>query len=173
MKERRKVDFSSTQLYFTIKDEIDVLNEDYASLGLNNKSDYLRGLVLLGLKTKKEHERNVFEKEEKTLLKLDDVSNKLNEIKDLLSNVDLNDSIYELFEELKKSFDECFVTLIGTINGLNKKIDSLTEHYDKVLGSIYHMVYPRKLFDKISKDDLDKGLFDELPARLKGGDSNK
>lgn len=173
IKERRKVDFASTQLYFTIKDEIDALNEDYASLGLNNKSDYLRGLVLLGLKTKKKQERNVLEKEEKTLLKLDDVSVKLNEIKDLLSNVDFNDSIYELFEELKKSFDECFVTLISTVNGLNKKIDSLTEHYDKVLGSIYKLIYSMCMKERISKKDLDNGLFDELPDRLKGGDLNK
>lgn len=160
-------------MYFTIKDEIDALNEDYASLGLNNKSDYLRGLVLLGLKTKKEQERNVLEKEEKTLLKLDDVSIKLNEVKELLSNIDLNDSNYELFEELKKSFDETFITVIGTVNRLNKKIDLLTEHYDKVLGSIYQLLYVLCLKKRIDKQDLDNGLFDELPDRLKGGDLNK
>ena len=160
-------------MYFTIKEEIDALNEDYANLGLNNKSDYLRGLVLLGLKTKKEQERNVLEKEERTLLKLDDVSIKLNEVKELLSNIDLNDSDYELFEELKKSFDGTFITVIGTVNRLNKKIDSLTEHYDKVLGSIYKLIYSMCLKERISKKDLDNGLFDELPDRLKGGDLNK
>ena len=112
-------------------------------------------------------------KEKESLIKLDELSNKINEVKELLSDVNLDDSVYELFEELKKSLDETIMTVIGTVNKLNKKIDLLTEHYDKVLGSIYHMVYPRKLFDKISKDDLDKGLFDELPDRLKGGDSNK
>lgn len=115
----------------------------------------------------------MLEKEEKTLLKLDDVSIKLNEIKELLSNIDLNDSIYELFEELKKSFDETFITVIGTVNRLNKKIDSLTEHYDKVLGSIYKLLYSMCLKERLSKKDLDNGLFDELPNRLKGGDLNK
>lgn len=173
IKERRKVDFHSTQLYINKKEDVDALNEDFESLGLTNKSDYLRGLALLGLKTKKEKERNVLEKEEKTLLKLDDVSIKLNEIKELLSNIDLNDSIYELFEELKKSFDETFITVIGTVNRLNKKIDSLTEHYDKVLGSIYKLLYSMCLKERLSKKDLDNGLFDELPNRLKGGDLNK
>lgn len=160
-------------MYFTIKDEIDALNEDYASLGLNNKSDYLRGLVLLGLKTKKEQERNVLEKEEKTLLKLDGLSKKIDEVKELLRNVDLDDSVYELFEKLNKSLDETIMTVIGTVNKLNKKIDSLTEHYDKVLGSIYKLIYSMCLKERISKKDLDNGLFDELPDRLKGGDLNK
>ena len=173
IEERRKVDFHSTQLYINKKEDVDALNEDFESLGLTNKSDYLRGLIMLGLETKKNQKRNVLEKEEKTLLKLDDVSVKLNEIKDLLSNVDLNDSIYELLEELKKSFYEYFVTLIGTVNGLNKKIDSLTEHYDKVLGSIYKLLYSMCLKERISRKDLDNGLFDELPDRLKGGDLNE
>ena len=160
-------------MYFTIKDEIDALNEDYASLGLNNKSDYLRGLVLLGLKTKKEQERNVLEKEEKTLLKLDGLSKKIDEVKELLRNVDLDDSVYELFEKLNKSLDETIMTVTGTVNKLNKKIDSLTEHYDKVLGSIYKLIYSMCLKERISKKDLDNGLFDELPDRLKGGDLNK
>ena len=173
IEERRKVDFHSTQLYINKKEDVDALNEDFESLGLTNKSDYLRGLIMLGLETKKNQERNVYIKEKESLVKLDELSNKINEIKELLSNVDLNDSIYELFEELKKSFDECFVTLIGTVNGLNKKIDSLTEHYDKALGSIYKLLYSMCLKERISKKDLDNGLFDELPDRLKGGDLNK
>ena len=173
IEEKRKVDFHSTQLYINKKEDVDALNEDFESLGLTNKSDYLRNLIMLGLETKKNQERNVSIKEKESLVKLDELSNKINEVKELLSNIDLNAPDYELFEELKKSFDECFVTLIGTVNGLNKKIDSLTEHYDKVLGSIYKLIYSMCLKERISKKDLDNGLFDELPDRLKGGDSNK
>ena len=173
IEEKRKVDFHSTQLYINKKEDVDALNEDFESLGLTNKSDYLRNLIMLGLETKKNQERNVPIKEKESLVKLDELSNKINEVKELLSNVDLNAPYYELFEELKKSFDECFVTFIGTVNKLNKKIDSLTEHYDKVLGSIYKLIYSMCLKERISKKDLDNGLFDELPDRLKGGDSNK
>lgn len=173
IEERRKVDFHSTQLYINKKEDVDALNEDFESLGLTNKSDYLRGLIMLGLETKKNQERNVSIKEKESLIKIDELSNKINEVKELLSNVDLNDSIYELFEELKKSFDECFVTLIGTVNKLNKKVDLVTKHYDKVLGSIYKLLYSMCLKERISKKDLDNGLFDELPDRLKGGDLNK
>lgn len=173
MKEKRKVDFHSTQLYINKKEDVDALNEDFESLGLTNKSDYLRGLIMLGLETKKNQERNVSIKENESLVKLDELSNKINEVKELLSNVDPDDSVYELFDELKKTFDETFITVIGTVNKLNKKIDSLTEHYDRVLGSIYKLLYSMCLKERISKKDLDNGLFDELPDRLKGGDSNK
>ena len=173
IEEKRRVDFHSTQLYFTIKDEIDALNEDYASLGLNNKSDYLRGLVLLGLKTKKEQERNVLEKEEKTLLKLDGLSKKIDEVKSLFIDDDHKELVTELFDDLKQAIKDEFMTTRGTVARLNKKIDSLTEHYDKVLGSIYKLLYSMCLKERISKKDLDNGLFDELPDRLKGGVLNK
>ena len=173
IEEKRKVDFHSTQLYINKKEDVDALNEDFESLGLTNKSDYLRGLIMLGLETKKSKERNVLEKEEKTLLKLDGLSKKIDEVKELLRNVDLDDSVYELFEKLNKSLDETIMTVIGTVNKLNKKIDLLTEHYDKILGSIYKLIYSMCLKERISKKDLDNGLFDELPDRLKGGDLNK
>lgn len=173
IEEKRKVDFHSTQLYINKKEDVDALNEDFESLGLTNKSDYLRGLIMLGLETKKNQERNVSIKEKESLVKLDELSNKINEVKELLSNVDLDNSVYELFEELKKSFDETIMTVIGTVNKVNKKIDLVTEHYDKVLGSIYKLLYSMCLKERISKKDLDNGLFDELPDRLKGGDLNK
>ncbi len=155
IEEKRKVDFHSTQLYINKKEDVDALNEDFESLGLTNKSDYLRNLIMLGLETKKNQERNVSIKEKESLIKLDELSNKINEVKELLSNIDLNAPDYESFEELKKSFDECFVTFIGTVNRLNKKIDSLTEHYDKVLGSIYKLIYSMCLKERISKKDLE------------------
>ena len=102
IEERRKVDFHSTQLYINKKEDVDALNEDFESLGLTNKSDYLRGLIMLGLETKKNQERNVSIKEKESLVKLDELSNKINEVKELLSNVDFDNSVYELFEELKK-----------------------------------------------------------------------
>ena len=173
IEKKRKVDFHSTQLYINKKEDVDALNEDFESLGLTNKSDYLRGLIMLGLETKKNQERNVSIKEKESLVKLDELSNKINEVKELLRDIDLNDSVYELFEELKKSFDKTFMTVIGTVNKVNKKIDLVTEHYDKVLGSIYKLLYSMCLKERISKKDLDNGLFDELPDRLKGGDLNK
>lgn len=173
IEERRKVDFHSTQLYINKKEDVDALNEDFESLGLTNKSDYLRNLIMLGLETKKNQERNVSIKESESLIKLDELSNKINEVKELLNDVDLDDSVYELFEKLNKSLDETIMTVIGTVNKLNKKIDSLTEHYDKVLGSIYKLIYSMCLKERISKKDLDNGLFDDLPDRLKGGDLNK
>ena len=88
-------------------------------------------------------------------------------------NINLDSSVYELFEELKKSFDETFMTVIGTVNKLNKKVDLVIKHYDKVLGSIYKLLYSMCLKERISKKDLDNGLFDELPDRLKGGVLNK
>ena len=123
IEEKRKVDFHSTQLYINKKEDVDALNEDFESLGLTNKSDYLRGLIMLGLETKKNQERNVSIKEKESLVKLDELSNKINEVKELLSNVDFDNSVYELFEELKKSFDETFMTVIGTVNKVNKKIN--------------------------------------------------
>ena len=173
IEEKRKVDFHSTQLYINKKEDVDALNEDFESLGLTNKSDYLRGLIMLGLEIKKNQERNVSIKEKESLVKLDELSNKINEVKELLRDIDLNDSVYELFEELKKSFDKTFMTVIGTVNKVNKKIDLVTEHYDKVLGAIYKLLYSMCLKERISKKDLDNGLFDELPDRLKGGDLNK
>lgn len=173
IEERRKVDFHSTQLYINKKEDVDALNEDFESLGLTNKSDYLRGLIMLGLETKKNQERNVSIKEREALIKLDEVSKKIDEMKDLFIDDDHDDSVYELLNELKKSLDETFMTVIGTVNKLNKKIDLLTEHYDKVLGSIYKLLYSICLKERISKKDLDNGLFDELPDRLKGGDLNK
>ena len=167
IEEKRKVDFHSTQLYINKKEDVDALNEDFESLGLTNKSDYLRGLIMLGLETKKNQERNVSIKEKESLVKLDELSNKINEVKELLRDIDLNDSVYELFEELKKSFDKTFMTVIGTVNKVNKKIDLVTEHYDKVLGSIYKLLYSMCLKERISKKDLDNGLFDELPVRFK------
>ena len=83
------------------------------------------------------------------------------------------DFLIALFEELKKSFDETFMMIIGTVNKVNKKVDLVTEHYDKVLGSIYKLLYSMCLKERISKKELDNGLFDELPDRLKGGDLNK
>ena len=127
---------------------------------------------MLGLETKKNQERNVSIKKE-SLFKLDELSNKINEVKELLIDIELDDSAHELFEELKKSFDETFMTVIGKVNKVNKKIDLVTEHYDKVLGSIYKLLYSMCLKERISKKDLDNGLFDELPDRFKGGDSNK
>lgn len=167
IEEKRKVDFHSTQLYINKKEDVDTLNEDFESLGLTNKSDYLRGLIMLGLEAKKNQERNVSIKEKESLVKLDELSNKINEVKELLSNVDLDNSVYELFEELKKSFDETIMTVIGTVNKLNKKVDLVTEHYNKVLGSIYKLLYSMCLKERISKKDLDNGLFDELPVRFK------
>ena len=167
IEEKRKVDFHSTQLYINKKEDVDALNEDFESLGLTNKSDYLRGLIILGLETKKNQERNVSIKEKESLVKLDELSNKINEVKDLLSNVDLDNLVYELFEELKKSFDKTFMTVIGTVNKVNKKIDIVTEHYDKILGSIYKLLYSMCLKERISKKDLESGLFDELPVRFK------
>lgn len=173
IEERRKVDFHSTQLYINKKEDVDALNEDFEYLGLTNKSDYLRGLIMLGLETKKNQERNVSIKEKESLVKLDELSNKINEVKELLSDIDLDGSDYELFEELKKSFDETFLTVIGTANKVNKKIDTLTEHYDKVLGSIYKLLYSMCLKERISKKDLDNGLFDELPVRFKSNQIHK
>lgn len=173
IEEKRKVDFHSTQLYINKKEDVDALNEDFESLGLTNKSDYLRGLIMLGLENKKNQERNVSIKESESLIKLDELSKKINEVKELLVNIDFDSSTYELFEELKKSFDETFMNVIGKVNKVNKKIDLVTEHYDKVLGSIYKLLYSMCLKERISKKDLDNGLFDELPDRLKGGDLNK
>ena len=65
------------------------------------------------------------------------------------------------------------MTVIGTVNKVNKKVDLVIKHYDKVLGSIYKLLYSMCLKERISKKDLDNGLFDELPDRLKGGDLNK
>lgn len=52
-REKRKVDFHSTQLYINKKEDVEALNEDFEILGLTNKSDYLRGLIMLGLESKK------------------------------------------------------------------------------------------------------------------------
>lgn len=173
IEDKRKVDFHSTQLYINKKEDVDALNEDFESLGLTNKSDYLRGLIMLGLESKKNQERNVSIKEKETLLKLDEVSNKINELNESIKDIDLDDSIYEMFKELKEYFEECFVTVIGTIKNLNKKIDSTITHYDKVLGSIYQLLYVLCLKKRINKQDFDNGLFDVLPDRFKGGDLNK
>ena len=173
IEEKRKVDFHSTQLYINKKEDVDALNEDFESLDLTNKSDYLRNLIMLGLETKKNQERNVSIKEKESLIKIDELSKKINDVKDLLVNINLDSSVYELFEELKKSFDETFMTVIGTVNKLNKKVDLVIKHYDKVLGSIYKLLYSMCLKERISKKDLDNGLFDELPDRLKGGVLNK
>ena len=59
------------------------------------------------------------------------------------------------------------MTVIGTVNKVNKKIDLVTKHYDKVLGSIYKLLYSMCLKERVSKKDLDNGLFDELPVRFK------
>lgn len=173
IEDKSKVDFHSTQLYINKKEDVDALNEDFESLGLTNKSDYLRGLIMLGLEAKKNQERNVSIKEKETLIKLDEVFNKLNEIKELLNDVDLDDSIYEMFKDLKQLIKDESMTTRGTIARVNKKIDSTIEHYDKVLGGIYKMLYAICLKERLSKKDLDNGLFDELPNRLKGGDLNK
>lgn len=173
IEEKRKVDFHSTQLYINKKEDVDALNEDFESLGLTNKSDYLRNLIMLGLETKKNQERNVSVKECESLVKLDEVSKKIDEIKSLFIDDEHNEDINELFVDLKQVFEEEFMTTRGTIARLNKKIDSLTEHYDKVLGSIYQLLYVLCLKKRIDKQDFDNGLFDELPDRLKGGDLNK
>lgn len=167
IEEKRKVDFHSTQLYINKKEDVDALNEDFESLGLTNKSDYLRGLIMLGLETKKNQERKVSIKEKESLIKLDELSNKINEVKELLNDVGFDDSVYELLEELKKSFDETFMTVIGTVNKVNKKVDFVIKHYDKVLGSIYKLLYSMCLKERVSKKDLESGLLDELPVRFK------
>ena len=140
IEKKRKVDFHSTQLYINKKEDVDALNEDFESLGLTNKSDYLRGLIMLGLETKKNQERNVSIKEKESLIKLDEVSKKIDEIKDLFIDDDHNEDINELLDDLKQVLEEEFMTTRGTVARLNKKIDSLTEHYDKVLGSIYKLL---------------------------------
>ena len=173
IEEKRKVDFHSTQLYINKKEDVDTLNEDFESLGLTNKSDYLRGLIMLGLETKKNQERNVSMKESESLIKLDELSKKIDEIKDMFSNDDCNELVTELFDELKQTLKDEFMTTRGVVARLNKKIDSLTEHYDKVLGSIYQLLYVLCLKKRIDKQDFDNSLFDELPDRLKGGDLNK
>ena len=91
----------------------------------------------------------------------------------MFSDVDHNEDIIELFDDLKQTFEEEFMTTRGVLARLNKKIDSLTEHYDKVLGSIYQLLYVLCLKKRIDKQDFDNSLFDELPDRLKGGDLNK
>ena len=78
-----------------------------------------------------------------------------------------------MLKELKLLIKDESMTTKGTIARVNKKIDSTIEHFDKVLGSIYKLLYSMCLKDRISKKDLDNGLFDELPDRLKGGDLNK
>ena len=173
IEEKRKVDFHSTQLYINKKEDVDALNEDFESLGLTNKSDYLRNLIMFGLETKKNQERNVSIKEKESLVKLDELSNKINEVKELLSNDDHNEDIIELLDDLEQMFEEEFMTTRGTIAKLNRKMDLVIEHYDKVLGSIYKLLCSMCLKERISKRDLDNGLFDELPDRLKGGDLNK
>ena len=173
IEEKRKVDFHSTQLYINKKEEVDALNEDFESLGLTNKSDYLRGLIMLGLETKKNQERNVSIKEKESLIKLDEVSKKIDEIKTLFIEDEHKEGINELLDDLKQVFEEEFMTTRGTMARLNKKIDLVKEHYDKVLGSIYQLLYVLCLKKRIDKQDFDNGLFDELPDRLKGGDLNK
>ena len=168
IEEKRKVDFHSTQLYINKKEDVDALNEDFESLGLTNKSDYLRNLIMLGLETKKNQERNVSIKESESLIKLDELSKKIDEIKSFFIDDNHNELITELFDDLKQTLKDEFMTTRGTIARLNKKIDSLTEHYDKVLGSIYQLLYAICLKERVSKKDLDSGLFDELPSRLNG-----
>ena len=147
---------------------MDALNEDFDSLGLTNKSDYLRNLIMLGLETKKNQERKVSIKENESLIKLDELSKNIDKVKSLFIDGDQNEDINELFDELKQTLKDEFMTTRGTIARLNKKIDSLTEHYDKVLGSIYQLLYAICLKERVSKKDLDSGLFDELPSRFNG-----
>lgn len=168
IEEKRKVDFHSTQLYINKKEDVDALNEDFESLGLTNKSDYLRNLIMLGLETKKNQERNVSIKENELLIKLDELSKKIDEMKTLFIDDGHNELLTELFDELKQTLKDESMTTRGTIARLNKKIDSLTEHYDKVLGSIYQLLYAICLKERVSKKDLDSGLFDELPSRFNG-----
>lgn len=59
------------------------------------------------------------------------------------------------------------MTIIGTVNKFNNKIDLVTKHYDKVLGSIYQLLYAVCLKERVSKKDLESGLLDELPVRFK------
>ena len=125
------------------------------------------------LETKKNQERNVAIKESESLIKLDELSKKIDEVKSLFIDDDHKELVTELFDDLKQAIKDEFMTTRGTVARLNKKIDSLTEHYDKVLGSIYKLIYSMCLKERISKKDLDNGLFDVLPDRLKGGDSNK
>ena len=166
IEEKRKVDFHSTQLYINKKEDVDALNEDFESLGLTNKSDYLRGLIMLGLETKKNQERNVYIKENESLIKLDELSNKFDEVKYLFI-YDHHEVISKLFDNLKQLVKDEFMTTRGTVAKLNKKIDSLTEHYNKVLGSIYQLLCAICLKERISKKELESGLLDELPVRFK------
>ena len=173
IEDKRKVDFHSTQLYINKKEDVDALNEDFESLGLSNKSDYLRGLIMLGLEFKKNQERNVSIKEKESLLKLDEISKKIDEIEDIFIDDDHNELLTELFDDLKQTIKDELMTTRGLVARHNERTDSLTKHYDKVLGSIYKIIYSMCLKERISKKDLDNGLFDELPDRLKGCDSNK
>ena len=111
IEKKRKVDFHSTQLYINKKEDVDTLNEDFESLGLTNKSDYLRGLIMLGLETKKNQERNVYIKENESLIKLDELSNKIDEVKDLFID-DHHEVINKLFDNLKQLVKDEFMTLL-------------------------------------------------------------
>ena len=72
IEEKRRVDFHSTQLYINKKEDVDALNEYFEYLGLTNKSDYIRGLIMLGLETKKNQEFNpeAWEKETSNTISL-------------------------------------------------------------------------------------------------------
>ena len=166
IEKKRKVDFHSTQLYINKKEDVDALNEDFESLGLTNKSDYLRNLIMLGLETKKNQERNVYIKENESLIKLVELSNKIDEVEYLFID-DHHEVISKLFDNSKQLVKDEFMTIRGTVAKLNKKIDSLTEHYNKVLGSIYQLLCAICLKERISKKELESGLLDELPVRFK------
>ena len=99
IEEKRKVDFHSTQLYINKKEDVDALNEDFESLGLTNKSDYLRGLIILGLETKMNQERNVSIKEKESLVKLETLKNLKQEEESTIEN-------YKLLKEKVNEFLE-------------------------------------------------------------------
>ena len=105
-------------------------------------------------------------KENESLIKLDELSNKIDEVKDLFID-DHHEVINKLFDNLKQLVKDEFMTTRGTVAKLNKKIDSLTEHYNKVLGSIYQLLCAICLKERISKKELESGLLDELPVRFK------
>ena len=121
---------------------------------------------MLGLETKKNQERNVYIKENESLIKLVELSNKIDEVEYLFID-DHHEVISKLFDNSKQLVKDEFMTIRGTVAKLNKKIDSLTEHYNKVLGSIYQLLCAICLKERISKKELESGLLDELPVRFK------
>ncbi len=167
--DKKIVDFHSTQLYINKKEDVDALNEDFNYLGLTNKSDYLRGLIMLGLEYKKNQERNVSIKEKESLIKLDELSNKINDLELEMSKLDSKSSFNELYNYLRNQF----IQTKESINKLQNDFNKEKERYDKILGVIYNLLFALCSKSRISKSDVENGVLDNLPNRLKGGGFNK